>query len=58
MAGKSKNAGKKVLDQKIYCECGGEVRMLAKFDGKIKMVAKCNKCGAERRKPRDFKKGL
>jgi hypothetical protein len=52
----SKNARTNVARQIFYCPCGGEVRMISVFrSGKIRHVAKCMSCEAEKRKPSDFR---
>jgi len=56
--GVSKNARMNVVTQKHYCECGGEIKMVAVFQGKMRMKARCDKCGNESRKPSDFKRIL
>jgi len=50
----SKNARREIIKEKFFCDCGGEIKMIAKFQGKMKMIAQCNKCGEERRKLSEF----
>jgi transcription elongation factor Elf1 len=51
----SKNARQNIKTQKFFCPCGGEIQSVSVFSkGKLKIVARCNKCGAQKRKPSDF----
>lgn len=51
----SKNARKESKTYKMYCSCGGEVKMITRFiKGKMKHVAQCISCKKEGRKPKDL----
>ena len=51
----SKNARQNTKTQVFFCQCGGEIKNITIFSkSKIKVVARCNKCGTEKRKPSDF----
>ena len=50
----ARTAGSKTL--KFECECSGEVKAISVFSkGKLKTIARCEKCGTEKRSPKDFK---
>ena len=52
----SKNARTNVASEKHHCSCGGEVKMFMVFkSGKKRFVARCSGCGAEKRRPSDFR---
>ncbi len=51
----SKNARVRIGADKLYCPCGGEIKMEAVFkNGKLRLQAHCLKCGRIERKPSDF----
>ena len=54
MAVKYNNKGKGV--QTFWCKCGGQIEMFmtSGLNKKIKTIARCNKCGKEKRRPSDF----
>lgn len=44
-----------VNTQKFFCPCGGEVKIVTAFsNGKKRVIARCEKCKTEKRKPSDF----
>jgi transcription elongation factor Elf1 len=52
----AKNARSNVVSEKFYCPCGGEIKMLIAIkNNKKRLVARCTKCGTEKRKPSDFR---
>jgi hypothetical protein len=55
MADISKNARGTTNAQKFMCPCGGEVKMKSIFtNGKLRLVAECQKCNRKERKPSNF----
>lgn len=51
----AKNVRSNVVSDKIYCPCGGEIKMLTVIkNSKRRLVARCMECGTEKRKPSDF----
>ncbi len=56
MAELSKNARAGIGAEKLFCTCGGEVKMKIIFvKGKLKNLAECTKCNRQERRPRDFR---
>ena len=56
MAELSKNARAGIGTEKLFCTCGGEVKMKTIFvKGKLKNLAECAKCNRQERRPRDFR---
>lgn len=51
----SKNARAGTGAQKLICKCGGEIKMFNVFKGgKMRPIARCQKCNKEARKPKDL----
>ena len=53
MAKYSRNGTKRT--ERFFCVCGGEIKMITLGkNGKMRHMARCTKCGAEKRKVREL----
>lgn len=56
MASISKNARRGDGTQRVFCRCGGEIKMFNVYNGRrLRLRARCLGCGAEARKPRELR---
>lgn len=55
MSKRTKQKTEATKAQRVFCPCGGEVKMITLgTGGKLRHCAECLKCGQRRRKPSDF----